>query len=164
MPLSTDVRLPRAATPNFPDRCFVCDRERPGDVLRLTVRRAGAWDLVLPWLWFVRRPVRIAVPACPPCREGAVRQRRSRTLVLLTCIAVAAAFVFPLVKSWGLSRGWSRLAVLALCALPAVPWVLWITLRPPPIDLTVRGDTVDYEFADADYATDFRAANDGDLV
>ncbi len=162
MPFSTDIRLPRTAVPVFPDRCVACGRPHPGDFLRLSVRASGLWDLLLPWLWFTRRPARCEVPACPPCRAAAVRQRRIRFAVLVLALCVSIPFVMPWVKSWGLSRGWTRLLALAIGVLPLLPWGMWLALRPPPVDLTVGSDVVDYEFADAGYARDFAAQNRGE--
>jgi hypothetical protein len=162
MPFSTDIRLPRRAAAVFPDRCVACGKERPGDHIALTVRASGLWDLFLPWIYFTRKPVRCQAPACPPCRDAAVWQRRVRFGALIIMIAVAIAFVRPWVKSWGLSRGSTRLLTLAISIVPLVPWILWLVVRPPPIDLTVHRDTVEYEFADAAYAKEFAQRNAGE--
>ncbi|MBL8794316.1 MAG: hypothetical protein JNM56_10460 [Planctomycetia bacterium] len=39
------------------------------------------------------------------------------------------------------------------------PWFLWQLFFPPPLDLTVYTDTVDYEFKDEEYAAEFAALN-----
>jgi hypothetical protein len=40
-----------------------------------------------------------------------------------------------------------------------IPWFAWELVFPPPFDLTVYSDTIDYEFRDQDYAEEFADLN-----
>ncbi len=160
MPLSTDILLARHRSPVFPDRCCVCGKPRPGDTIPVSRRSSLiGWDLLMPWLILMRRPVRRAAPACAPCRVEAIRYRRVQGVVFVVAVTVAVVFVMPWVKSFGWSRGQTRLASLLLVTLAVAPVIVWHMLRPRAFDISVKRDTVEYEFADADYAADFRAAN-----
>jgi len=46
--------------------------------------------------------------------------------------------------------------ILVCCA----PYFVWEVFFPPTIDITAYKDSVDYEFADEDYAYDFTGLND----
>ncbi len=159
MPLAAEVRLPRDHVPVFPDRCCACGRPRPGDVLPVARRRAAPWELLLPWVWFLRRPFRCAAPFCPPCRSDALRQRRIRLLALVAVVVAAAVVLGPWIKSFGWNRQWTRLLQLGSLAAIVLPIGMWWAIRPPVFDITVTRDGIDYEFRDADYARDFAAAN-----
>lgn len=161
MPLSTDVRLPRPAVPVFPDACCVCCREKPGDVVAYKGRRFRWAELLLPWLWFFGKRVRLDVPVCSGCRPQVLSGRFWRTVVLLVALGVGIWFTFPWVKSFGFGRSATKWLSIGLLFVEMVPVLLWWVLRPPPFDLTVEAEHVDYEFASADYAERFADANPG---
>ena len=155
MPMSHDVCLPRGRVPVFPPRCVACGG-RPETTVRVSTRSIGWWTIVL--LTGGRR-VRADVPACHAC---AGRMRRERVVNLLADAAVIVGGAGIAIWLLGWYRGPFRkhllVAVTVACCLPAI---LWEVFRPPPIGLTARSDTVDYEFRDFGYASDFAAANGG---
>ncbi len=159
MPLASIVRLPHTMTPEFPDRCVACGRERPGDHFAISARATGLDAVFMPILWLVRRAVRTGAPACPPCRDAAGRQRRWRGLLVIAVVGVAVPLIYPLAKSWGLPRAAVKLIAGALCLVPLGPIALWMIRHPPAFGILPGTDHVDYEFADPDYARDFAAAN-----
>ena len=161
MPMSTDVTLPRDATPVFPDFCCVCAAPRPGSWFEARGRRIHFAELLMPWLWFFGVRVTVNVPVCAGCRPGAIAGRRWAQVVMLLWLVAVAALVLPWLDTLGLARGTKRLVGgLALLAGSA-PVVLWWVLRPPAFDLTVGKQSIDYEFASRDYALRFLAANPG---
>jgi len=159
MPLAVEIRLPRTHSPVFPAVCCACLAERPGDELRVVGRFSSWWELLFPWLWFVRKPVRLRAPACPDCRAAALWQRRGRFLVLVAMVAIALFVVDPWVRDAELTRQWKKLARLGAVAVLLVPVIGWWTVRPPVFDVTVAKDHVAYEFRHAEYARRFQAMN-----
>lgn len=160
MPFATDVRLPRSQRPRFPDRCCVCLRPRPGDVLPVARRGGFFWlDLLMPWVILARKPVRCEVPVCATCRVDAIRYRRIQGAVLGVAVVVALLLVKPWVDSFGWSRGTRRYATIGIAIVAIAPILVWLAVRPRAVDLTVSAEWVEYEFADAEYAEDFRALN-----
>lgn len=158
MPLSTDVRLPRDHQALFPDACCVCLRERPGDRYAVTGRRWTLAELMFPWLWLARRPVRCEVPVCTPCLRTISRRRwRQRGLYVL-CGAGAIGLLMLFAPRDG-PRSSRRLLQIAIGFGAFLPAIVWGMVRPPAFDLTVGAGHVDYEFASAAYAELFRAAN-----
>ena len=155
MPMSHDVCLPRDRVPVFPPRCVACGG-RPETTVRVSTRSIGWWTIVL--LTGGRR-VRADVPACHAC---AGRMRRERVVNLLADAAVIVGGAGIAIWLLGWYRGPFRkhllVAVAIACCLPAI---LWEVFRPPAVGLTARSDTVDYEFRDFAYASDFAAANGG---
>jgi hypothetical protein len=154
MPLSTDVRLPKAQEPVFPDRCVVCGQPDPVDRVEVATGSTG-W-----WTWLLRHSgerFSVQAPACPDCVLRLTARRR-RDIVLLYLFAIAAVgvatYLFGSVR--GPHRKWLTIG-LALAGL--VPYAVWQAFFPPPIDLTAHSDTVDYEFRDRDYAEEFAALN-----
>ena len=58
----------------------------------------------------------------------------------------------------GGTSGYKRWLAGAI-ALGVVPWMIWNMFRPPPFDITVFSDAVDYELASEEYADDFAQLN-----
>lgn len=52
-----------------------------------------------------------------------------------------------------------RWLVIGIVLVFLMPLALWETFFPPPFDITVCSDTVDYEFRDPDCAVEFAALN-----
>lgn len=161
MPMSTDVALPLDAVPLFPDACCVCDAARPGSSLDVKWRSVHWTELWMPWMWFVGKRVTVTVPVCAGCRPDALASRRWRTLILVAWIGTAIFLVQPWSKSLGLPRGVSKLLAVLTVLASTAPLVAWWTFRPPAIDLTVRKNMVEYEFASRPYALRFLACNPG---
>ncbi len=161
MPMSTDVRLPRDATPVFPDFCCVCDAPRPGSSLDVKGRRIHWTELWMPWMWFFGKRVTVTVPVCAGCRPQAVAGRRWRTVVLLAWLLLVAAIALPWLDTLGLARGVKRFVGGLVLLVGAAPVIVWWVVRPPAFDLTVGKNSIDYEFASVDYGRRFRARNAG---
>ena len=161
MPMSTDVRLPRDATPVFPDFCCVCDAPRPGSSFDVKGRRIHWTELWMPWMWFFGKRVTVTVPVCAGCRPQAVAGRRWRTVVLLAWLLLVAAIALPWLDTLGLARGVKRFVGGIVLLVGAAPVIVWWVVRPPAFDLTVGKNSIDYEFASVDYGRRFRARNAG---
>jgi hypothetical protein len=56
--------------------------------------------------------------------------------------------------------GWAKRGVIALIvAMSTLPLILWNVFRPPPFDVTAFVESVDYDFRDSLYATEFAKLN-----
>ena len=159
MPLATEVRLPRAQLPVFPDQCCACQKPRPGDVLVVSRRLWSWWELLFAWLWFARKPFRCEAPACPPCRLAALRERRWQAFAVVVVVSLAVFVVAPWVQAHGVTRGWRKLVTLGTVLVVSAPIVVWMTCRPLVFDITVGKRHVTYEFRDRRYADLFRSVN-----
>lgn len=164
MPFSTDVRLPRAAVPVFPDACCACGRDKPGDHVLYKARRFLWAELLMPWLWFVSKRVTVDVPVCSGCRPRVVSGRFWGTVLLWGVVLAGIALTYPWVKSFGLGRSATKIVCALAVLVVTLPFWIMLALRPPPFDLTVGDDHVDYEFASATYARRFAEANPGAAV
>lgn len=158
MPMSTDVNLPKSQIPVFPDRCVACGQTQPGDSIRVCTHAIGWWTGAL---WAFGSRFCVDVPACYSCRIEMRRQKWSRRIITwgFAAIGVAVA-VYLLAEYHGPFKRWLTLGIALLCLLPLI---VWETLFPPPLDLTAYSNTVDYEFRDAEYATEFAALNNGKI-
>ena len=155
MALSTDVRLHRDRGPVFPDRCVACGRGQPDASFRIR-RRPTRWLSVLTALPGGRR-TEVHAPACAPC---VARMTSRRVVSLVVTILLVTLGVFLALGALGSYDGpFKKPLGIGGALLALVPWILVEVLWPPVFDITVFRDTVDYEFADADYADEFEAMN-----
>ena len=155
MPLSTDVELPIDAEARWPDRCVACGVSRPGETWSLSAR-ATKWVGLFLW-WLPGTKVTTQVPACRQCRTSMRTQRWARTLVVWLVIAAAVwGGMWYLETYEGPFKKWIVMALALVCVLPIVAWEVFF---PPATNLTVDKDVVQYEFASAEYATEFAALN-----
>ena len=69
-------------------------------------------------------------------------------------MALAAYLIYPALK--GAALGLTCLVITAVCIGVVV---VWEKTHPSAFNITVRGDTVDFEFLDPDYAREFAALN-----
>jgi len=153
---STDVRLPRALAPVFPDRCLGCGRPSQGGTLEFASRSIGWWT---PVLMKAGSRVSVAVPVCAACRPRLARQRRVRFLAAAACAVGAALAAMQVVgPEAGPARRWIAAGLALLLLAPVVAWQTWF---PPALELTVMSGSVTYEFADRDYAREFERLNAG---
>jgi hypothetical protein len=154
MPVSTDVNLPKAHPPVFPDRCVACGAESPGATYRAGTNAIGWWTLAF---WSFGRRFTVEVPACEPCRSRMRRQRWLQLAVNAVVIVAGVAMAGWLLQgNQGPFKRWLMLGIVLVCLVPVF---LWETFFPRPFDMTVYSDTVDYEFRDPDYAAEFAALN-----
>lgn len=152
MPETVTITLDRDAAPVFPARCICCGAERPGSTLHIGDRR-GLW----------RRAARhgygpVEAPACWDCRVKALGQRRTRRVLwVLGCAAVVLVFFFVIPRTW--SRAYRKVAGLGAAVVLLGPLAAVEIRRPRALVMEIRGRKVEYEFADARYAGDFRGLN-----
>jgi len=104
----------------------------------------------------VRQPLRSTRPACDACISKLVWQRRGRFVISLLFICVG---VFIAHRVLGDFKGINKAITIAITLASCVPWFLWEVFVPRAIELTAFKDTVDYEFADPDFAAEFAELN-----
>lgn len=156
MALTTDVNLPRKATPVFPDRCVRCDEPSPGSTWRCKQRTVSA----LSWLTFWMGKAHIVhVPCCKECGRKLSLRGTLETAGLFLVVALLVFFF----GDWfeGIDRSVRRPAMIAIFVATIVPYVAFAIFNPPAFDTYVRRGDVDYEFGDADYAAEFMELNAG---
>jgi hypothetical protein len=152
--VSTVVNLPKAQKPVFPNRCVACGAHEPAATYRAGTNAIGWWTLAV---WSFGARFTVEVPACEPCRARMRRQRWVQLAVNLAVIAAGFGVAGALLRWYeGPLKRWLMLGIVLVCLLPVM---LWEELFPRPFDMTAYSGTVDYEFRDTDYATDFAALN-----
>jgi hypothetical protein len=154
MAVSTDVKLPKAHPPVFPDRCVACGCNSPGAIYRAGTNAIGWWTLAF---WSFGRRFTVEVPACEPCRARMRRQRWLQLAVNAVVIAAGVVVAGSLLQWYqGPLKRWLMLGVVLVCLLPVL---VWETFFPRPFDMTAYSVTVDYEFRDPDCAAEFASLN-----
>jgi len=154
MPLATTINLPREMEAAFPDRCIRCGAAGPERRIRIWTSTVSVWS-VLSLLF--SRPFSVRVPVCRAC---APRLRIARLVRLILTLGIAAAGVA--VALWvlesydGPGRRYLGIGIAVVCMLPFFAWEAFF---PPPIEITAYSRSVDYEFADDAYATEFAHLN-----
>jgi uncharacterized membrane protein (DUF485 family) len=162
MPLSSDVTLRKDAVPKFPDRCVVCLESAGGRSLKIAESSInGLITLYFPFLWLLGFR-KIAVPVCDGCTWRFLRQRWSRTVFAWVLVVVAVFLVAPHFDE--LSRFLRRLVVGGVVLVLAMPYILFETFFPRFFGVSVKANCVDYEFASAEYARQFKSANAADVL
>src|SRR5258705_9327411 len=131
MPLPRCVTLPIASSPEFPDRCVACGRERPGASFEVACRVPPRSRFDPPW----RRPrFAFAAPCCEACARAWRRSRRLRRAAA-AALAVLGAFA-AVAATRGYEGPWAHW-IPVLFALPLLlPLFVYELLRPPPLALT----------------------------
>lgn len=71
MALSHDVKLPVNVTPDWPERCVVCDRPSPNHRARFTDHKTTLWTTVT--LQSAKK-VHVTAPACADCASALERR------------------------------------------------------------------------------------------
>ncbi len=156
MSLSTDITLPKDTKPVFPDKCIVC-HAKPDSTLRIAHNSQNPIVAFFVPLLTLFGWSRVEVPICRSCKLRFRFQRWGREIVCWTLIIVLIWWLMPHFKDWsGLTRN-LVVGALALAALAA--FVLAETIWPRIFDTTAHGQSVDYEFASAEYAAEFEALN-----
>jgi hypothetical protein len=152
--MSFDVNLPKSVTPTWPRRCVGCGRDDPESTLRLWTHSIGWWTFAF---WMFGKPHKVDVPACFACKLAIRRQRWLRFIVGFAIIMAGVAVGFQLLAAYkGPFKKWLVLLITVGCLLP---FILWEVFFPPPVDITAFSETVDYEFRDAGYASEFAQLN-----
>jgi len=86
-------------------------------------------------------------------------QRVGRYAVPLLIAALVMLFIWPLLDE-NFVLEFRKWIIMGVILVVCVPYFVWEVFFPPTIDITAYKDSVDYEFADEDYAYDFAALND----
>ncbi len=136
----------------FPDRCVVCNAERPGATTRIIARDNLNGRLL--WLgWFSVR-----VPCCRGC--GVRLQLWRAWDFCRTLIIAGASFAFGMVFLLPRLEGWATgLIVLGLCCLGFLAVFIWNRFFPPAFNVDVHQTCVEYEFRDEALAREFAELN-----
>jgi hypothetical protein len=151
------VVLPRQQAAAFPDRCVVCNADRPGSSTRIIARDNLKWHLL--WLgWFCPR-----IPCCPPCGVWLQLWRAwdfCRTLIIGGASCLFGIF-YLLPHLGDVATG---VTVLGLCFVGFSVVFVWNRLFPPAFQVDVHSTYVEYEFRDAALAREFAELNEARLA
>jgi hypothetical protein len=154
MPLATTIKLPRDVEARFPERCVRCGAPAPERRIRLwttTISVASVMSLLF------CRPFSVRVPVCRTCAPRLRMARLMRLIVTLGLIVAGVTAAIWLLGSYdGPGRRYLAVGIALLCI---VPFFMLEAFFPPPIDVTAYSKTVDYEFADEEYADEFARVN-----
>src|ERR1051325_11108941 len=161
MQLSTEVTLPRDCVPAFPNKCIVCHCVPDSKIKVAQNHHHPFLRFFVPLLEFFGWS-RVAIPVCRACKLRYRAQRWGRTLFSFALILVACFFIWPLFKNWASFP--RKIVAGALVLLAISPYVLLEVLWPPYFDTTARKDSVDYEFASPEYAAEFHALNEANVL
>ncbi len=146
------ITLPRCETAVFPDRCVVCNADRPGSSTRIIARDNLKGRRL--WLgWFSVR-----IPCCPACGVRLQLWRVwdfCRTLVIGGA-SFAFGMIYLLPRLGDVATG---LTVLGLCGVGFLAVFLWNRFFPPAFQVDVHRTYVEYEFRDAALAREFAEWN-----
>jgi hypothetical protein len=156
--MSYDIKLPLGMVPTFPDSCINCGCEAPGAFLEYDTNAIGWWTIV--FISFGKKH-RILVPACSSCKRQLRRNRLLRLSLALVLLGIGSLLAIHLLHNY---HGPFKTHIAILIALPFLaPYIAWELKYPPPFDLTAYSETIDYEFRDAGYASEFAMLNDASL-
>jgi hypothetical protein len=152
MGANSDIKLPRAYRPKFPDRCISCGAARPNDTMAFYSEFHETIHL-----WPPRHRFAVEVPVCAGCR-GDLRQRRwiislASTIMWIALIAAAAWVVTHY------NGPYRKLILLAIGTICLIPWFLAYTWYCLPISLKATPYEVTYEFLDKGYREEFTRLN-----
>lgn len=146
------VELPIRYIPRFPKRCVACEMPHSGPPLRIRTINISAPNQNL--FFFV------AVPLCRQCSTWFL-VRRWIWVIALVAVAVlclcAAEFLLPDEISGIAKEEFAKLVGLLFGVGLLVFWVRY----PPPFSFWVAGDTITYEFRNAQLANEFKTLNAG---
>lgn len=157
--LPLDVKLPKTQVPVWPDRCVVCERERPGHHIAFHTFKITAISTVL--MSFGDRE-KLLIPACVACGRRLVWGARGR---MVLAIALCGIVAYSLKTFVGLPSGfWRTPSMLGYALLGLLPGVAYATFLPPAFDVTSFEKSIDYEFKSRAYATEFAALNGGEVT
>lgn len=155
MAASVHISLPRSYSPQFPDRCVVCEKGGPRSHVRLITGTLGWWTWLL-WWW--GSPFIAKAPACNRCVWKLHGLRFLSFAVTVAIVLAAFWLIWPYLEGYvprGL-RKWAMLGVAIACVFPQVVFEMFFA---KPFDITAFSTSVDYEFTSKDYALEFMTLN-----
>lgn len=156
MSLSTEVTLPKNHPPKFPNKCIVCHCAPDSTVKIAHNSQNPILTFFLPIIWLFGWS-RIEIPICRKCKPRYRIQRWGREIACVVLIIIAIWCIMPLLKDW--PRLTRKIVGGVLVLLAISPYIFAEVFWPRIFETTARKDSVDYEFASADYAAEFHALN-----
>ncbi len=155
MALSTDINLPRSHVADFPNRCVICNARSPASHVRVMTGSIGWWT----WLfWWFGKPFVAKAPACTLCGWKLHGIRLLSLLVTIGIVVVILWLIWPHLED-AIPRELRKWVFLVLALTCLAPQLVFEVYFARPFDVTAYADSVDYEFASHDYATDFAMLN-----
>jgi hypothetical protein len=156
MPLSTDIRLPKHVTPEFPQRCVYSGADDPdSEVVVIANSQSPFLSFLAPvLLLFGWRRVR--APILRQYRGRFYLQSFGRDALMIVLVFVAVFVFMPMLSGERLVR---KFKVVGLVLAALSPWILFEVFLPRRFDVTARGQWIDYEFSSAEYAAEFALLN-----
>ena len=143
--------LPIDYKPNFPDRCVLCLRERPGAITKVVAKSEFAGP--------VRGWFNVDVPCCAGC-EGKLHAhavgRVLRTVLVVGASMGAAGLLFYFLGLRDAALGGASFGVVMAAIIGLV---VWEASHPPAFKVDVGTTSVDYQFRDRAYACAFAELN-----
>ena len=152
---STDIRLPRDYTPVFPDRCVVCDSEKPAGTTTIITSSIGWWTILL---FAFGSLVVVRAPACPRCGWKLHCLAWLDKVVVIVIAMITVFFVWPAVQDSvppQLHR-WAKMGLAIACLLPAA---FYRVMHVHAFEVTAYSKSIEYEFASPEYAEEFAELN-----
>ncbi len=149
-----DVNLPKSHSPVFPERCVRCGANSESYSLRIWTHSIGWWTV----LGVFGRGFKVRVPACRGCGLRIRVQRVGELIAIFTITILVMFFVGPFLDEV-VPRALRRWVAVGLVVVCMSPWFFWENFFPPYIGMTAYSKSVDYEFRDFDYASDFAELN-----
>ncbi len=105
---------------------------------------------------------RVKVPICRKCKKGFLLQRWSREIILIIIALVVVFFVSPYFGEWSsLSK---KLAVGGIALVAIIPIIIVEFIWPRVFSTTAWANSVEYEFAERDYALEFYKLNEEKVI
>jgi hypothetical protein len=160
--MSADITLPIAQKPQWPPMCILCGHPHPDATFRFRAERIG-WSQFLTLSWAIGSRPLVEAPACKSCARRLKRRRVARgfcsVLLILPFIVLSIWLGEKLGLTTGSLKPFRKLIVLGMALALYAPFFVWELLHPPLFDATARGDKLDYEFQDAEYAKLFEQEN-----
>jgi hypothetical protein len=161
MPLSIDIRLPKAVTPVFPKRCVYSGEPNPDSEVVVIANSQNAFLSFLAPVLLLFGWRRVRAPVSRRHRARFYFQSFGRDILMIS-LAILAVFVFMPMLGKGTPLRKFKLAGLVLAALS--PWILFEVFFPRRFDVTARGEWIDYQFSSAEYAAEFAALNEPHII
>lgn len=155
MPFSTDIKLPKAHPPHFPDKCVACGFTAPDSTV---IIRESTMSWALFFVGLSGRRFHVHAPACRSCEKRIYLQRALR-LVITTAIVISAILVFRPYVVENFPRALQKWILLGIIILCYIPYVIYNTIFPHSFDITVENESITYEFRNPEIAEEFSIFN-----
>lgn len=156
MALGTSVRLPADIPPRFPNRCIYSDVPDPDAEAVIVANTQNSLFAFLAPILLLFGWRRVRVPISRTCRARFYLQNYGRDVIMIALSFVAVFAIMPMLNRHDPLRK-IKAAGLVLAALS--PWIAFEVFLPRRFDVTARKHWIDYEFASAEYATEFAMLN-----